>query len=456
MSRRNIIDLLIIDQEPLNLPFILSCVEHQHRVYWFKGDPKTNNMDIGNNFDPTNKKIIPVSNWVPYISKVDLTIACDNGKYIDKLDAFKKKGFKIYSPSVKSANLEIQRKDGLDFMKAHNIDVPKYHEFATLNEARKFLMKDKGRYVIKLLGDEDDKSLTYLSKTSSDMLEHFDWMEHNKKIPKDSFILQEYVKGIEFAISAWMGSKGFIGLPCESVEHKALCAGDVGPSTGEQGTLSKYTSKSKLFDELLKPLEKDLTAFGHLSNIDINSIIDEKGKVWPLEFTARFGYPAWQLNQQQHETKDQAQWMLDACNGKNTLKQNEDHGICVVINVPPYPFDKDQLDERALDRPIYGYDDTPAIRSRVQPQMVKIDKTIVQDGKSGAIKKRWNWKTAGSYVAIVNGFGDSITQSQERVYDTIKKLWIPGIYYRNDIGKRFVEEQLEPLQKLGFAESWRK
>ena len=66
---------------------------------------------------------------------------------------------------------------------------------------------------------------------------------------------------------------------------------DLGPNTGEMGTVLMYCKKSKLADKVLKPLESYLVKTGHTGYVDVNCIVDDKGTPFPLEFTMRYGCP---------------------------------------------------------------------------------------------------------------------------------------------------------------------
>jgi len=447
--------ILIVDVEPLNLPFCISCAEAGYDVYWFSNEDTTNPTgpkDVGKGIPG----ITIVKNWVSVIKKMDLTVLMDNGQFVERLDAFKRMGLPIFSPSVKSTELEVKREVGLKFLQDHGIDVPPYHKFNTLDEAVAFLKTDKGRYVFKTLGDEEDKSMSYCSKDAGDMIEHINWLKKNKLAPKDPFILQKFIKGIEFAVNTWVGSKGFLGKFCEGFEHKGLAAGEVGPATGEMGTVCKYVSSSNYGEEILRPLEEDLVKMGHLGNIDVNCIIDEDGKAWPLEFTSRFGYPAWQMNQKQH-LGDPIQWMIDAINGKDTLQVKMDIALCVVLVVPPFPFEDDaKAYKKSQDLPIYGITGDgvkTGNRRYLSPQFVKMGEYTVLDDK-GNFKKVKDWVTAGTYYMVVTALGDSIEQCRKRVYNTIDDLHTPGEFYRNDIGVK-VLKWLPDLHKHGLGEEFK-
>jgi phosphoribosylamine-glycine ligase len=73
---------------------------------------------------------------------------------------------------------------------------------------------------------------------------------------------------------------------------------------------------------------------------------------------------------------------------------------------------------------------------------------------NGKVKlKQEQFVTAGNYVCIVSGVGDTVEEACEDCYDTIKKkINIPNsIGYRNDAGER-LEWQLPELKAMGFTD----
>ena len=41
-------------------------------------------------------------------------------------------------------------------------------------------------------------------------------------------------------------------------------------------------------------------------------------------------------------------------------------------------------------------------------------------------------------------------EAQKKVYELIKKIHIPKMIYRNDIGSKFIAEDMKNLKKLGY------
>lgn len=273
--------LLIVDHDAVALAFALRCVRAGHAVRWFIKPKPSNNRDVGEGF----KGIEKIDNWVGSVKWADLIWCSSNDDYLPKLDAVRAGGAKFFGPSEKSAALEIKRSEGMKFLEKHNIDVPEYQQFKSLSDAEAHVRKTEKRFVFKTLGDNEDKSLSYVSKTPADMVARLQrWQKLNMN-PKGPVMLQEFIPGIEFAVSGWMGSDGFLAPLNENFENKKLMSGDCGPHCGESGTVMKYVQSSALAEAVLYPLEDGLRRLGHLGGVDVNCIIDEKGKAWPLEFT---------------------------------------------------------------------------------------------------------------------------------------------------------------------------
>src|SRR5580692_2206812 len=142
---------------------------------------------------------------------------------------------------------------------------------------------------------------------------------------KGPLMLQQKVKGIEFAVGSWFGPGGFAGGWEENFEHKKLYAGDIGPNCGEMGTVLRYVRRSKLADRLLKPIEEELHRIGYVGCVDVNAIVDEDGNAWPLEFTNRLGWPAWNISQALLES-DPVEFLYDLAGGnahRNPFRLND-------------------------------------------------------------------------------------------------------------------------------------
>jgi phosphoribosylamine--glycine ligase len=329
----------------------------------------------------------------------------------------------------------------MKILEKHGIECAPYQTFKTMAEAEKHVRKTEERYVFKTLGDNEDKSLTYVSKSPADLIA---WMKRTPP-PKGEVMLQTFIEGIEMGVSRFMGSKGWIGPYNESFEHKKLMSSNYGPNTGEMGTIAYFTPTSKLGNDTLGKLERALVEMNHRGDTALGFIIDEKGKPWPTEWTCRLGWPI--ANMMLGATKgDPVEWMRDAIRGKDTTSFSTDIGCCLVLAHADFPHgnaDKKQT----TGVPIYGI--TKGTMQHVHPQAVKVME--LPDMKDGKVVERPMWATAGDYVAVVTGYGASVSQASKRAYGTVKKLHVANPIVRDDVGEG-LEEQLPKLHALGYAE----
>lgn len=433
-------NVLIISMDSIGegLAFALRCVRAGHAVRLYLAPAA--NQSIGEGFKGVEK----IKNWLTSVQWSDLIVPTGNHEFMPVLDRARQFGAHVFGPSVKSSKLEIDRAVGMKFLEAHGIETPPFKTFKTLKDAEAHIRKTEERYVFKPLGDEDDKSLSYCSRSPADMVARLQRWQKLGMALKGECMLQEFIEGTEFAVSQWMGEYGFIGRPNENFERKKLLSGDCGPNCGESGTILKYVAKSALAEAVLHPLENDLMAMNHLGDIDVNCIVDEKGKAWPLEFTARLGWPAFNIMQALHKN-DPVEWMLDACEGKDTLETSEKIAAGVVLAQPDYPYSK--LTKAETDGiPIYGV--TKENQKYLSPQSVKVQAQPVMEGDK--LTEKPIWTTAGDYLAVVTGTGRTVTEACNRTYATLKELHVPDGMFRDDIGEA-LKERIPKLQSFGYA-----
>lgn len=426
--------VLIVDQDGVGLSWALRATAAGHMVRWFVKPRPSTSTDVGKGF----KGIEKVDNWVPHASWADLIFTTSNDDYIEKLEFFRKKGYPVFAPDVASAKLEISRKDGMKLLEKVGIECAPYKTFPNMKAAEAHVLKTEERFVFKTLGDNEDKSLTYVSKGPGDLVA---WMRRTPP-PKGEVMLQTFIKGIEMGVSRFMGSKGWVGQWNESFEHKKLMPGNYGPNTGEMGTIAYFTKESKLGKETLGKLEQELLKLGHLGDTALGFMIDETGKPWPTEWTCRLGWPI--ANMMLGSIKgDPIQWMKDAIHGKDTTSFSEDIGCCLVLAHDKFPHTEKV--EEASGTPVYGI--TRGNQPHIHPQAVQLAKHPTLD-KAGEEKSVWT--TAGDYVAVVTGFGSSVSQSTKRAYKTVENLHIANLIVRDDVGEG-LKEHLPKLHKMGYA-----
>lgn len=385
-----------------------------------------------------------VTDWRPSVRWADLVVVGSLGYCMQEFDRIKADGVPIIGAPGPAAEWELNRLVGMKEFNRAGIPVPAYQQCAGYDEALAIVARNDDGVAIKPCGDVTDKSLSFVAKTGREAVWRLQrWKREGKRFPQ-GFILQELVKGVEFAVGGWIGPDGFAeGWEC-NWEEKRLFSGGVGPNCGEAGTVLRLVKQSKLAKMVLAPLEDRLVSLGYVGNCDVNCIVDEEGTPWPLEFTMRFGYPAINIELALHSEPIEFLAGLAAGKPPKTRRLNE-VAVGVVMALPPYPF-MEKPDE-TVGAPIWGV--TPSIQDNLHLCMAQVaDAPKIVDGK---IIKTPVLSTAGSYVLVATGTGGTVVEAKDTAYRTLNRLTIPASpFYRNDIGSR-LRRDLDHLQQHGFA-----
>ncbi len=372
----------------------------------------------------------------------------DNTKHLRTLDALRAAGrcAPIVGASVQSAAWELDRKTGQEVFKKAGIAIPPFREFTDYDSAIAYVKHEGRAFVSKPSYDEADKSLSYVAKSPADLVYMLERWKRAQKL-KGAFILQEKVSGCEMAVGAWCGPHGFNSGWCENWEFKSLMVGDKGPNVGEMGTVLRFVSRSKLATKVLAPLEDRLVKMGYCGYVDVNCIIDEHGDPWPLEFTMRMGWPTFNI-QQALVKGDHVQWLADLCAGRDS-KPFELNSIAlgVVMALPRFPYPGLPVEDMT-GVPILGL--RPAMKDHVHLCQA-MQGSAPQDGPDETVETKPCWVTAGDYVLVASGVGDSVRSARTKAYGVLEKVRIPASpFYRTDIGLR-LKKQLPQIQGLGYA-----
>jgi phosphoribosylamine--glycine ligase len=426
------------------LDFCMRAQEDGHDVLWsFLKTPRTRWFGRG--------LVTTTEDWRSCVRWADVIVLTDNTKHLAALDHLRAAGrcAPIIGATAESAAWELDRKTGQEVFKKAGIAIPAFREFTDYDAAIAYVKREGRAFVSKPSYDEADKSLSYVAKSPADLVYMLERWKRAKRL-KGAFILQEKVSGCEMAVGAWCGPHGFNSGWCENWEFKSLHAGDKGPNVGEMGTVLRVVAKSKLARKVLAPLEDRLVGMGYVGYVDVNCIIDEAGEPWPLEFTMRMGWPTFNIQQALVEG-DRVQWLADLSEGRDSRPFKLDTmAVGVVLALPEFPYGKSPL-EKVIGAPILGM--SPSATRSVHLCQAMLS-SAPQDG-SGGVETAKCWATAGDYVLVASGLGESVRQARGRAYRTLEKIRIPAsAFWRTDIGER-LRSQLPQIQSSGYASNMR-
>jgi phosphoribosylamine--glycine ligase len=182
-------------------------------------------------------------------------------------------------------------------------------------------------------------------------------------------------------------------------------------------------------------MEPKLAEERYTGYIDVNCIVNSNG-VYPLEFTSRFGYPAISIQQEGLLTPI-GELLQKLADGSIThVRARSGFQIGVRIVVPPFPYrDMETLESTSKDAVILFK--TPSREGFHIEDVKTVDGEWLVTGTSGV-------------VLIVCGTGPTMKQAQRMAYNRVKNVMIPHMYYREDIGDRWFEEDSDRLHAWGY------
>lgn len=438
--------ILGIDCESNLLDLLMRCQQWGHEVVWWDRQ-RDNGQDrrAGEGIVPKLRDFEQLrKKWIGW---ADLILCADNAHYIDLLEPFREIGYPIIGASKETAAWELDRSVGQRVMRECGLKIIEGREFHDYDAAIAWVKKQGRAFVSKPSGDAD-KALSYVATGPDDLCYMLRRWKENDKYRKDAaehgFILQEKKDGCEMAVGGWFGPGGWNAPIMENFEYKKLMDGSLGPNTGEQGTLARYVTKSRLFDATLAKVTKHLKEAQYVGYVDINGSIDAKGEYWPFEFTMRFGWPLTHNQVALHEG-DPIKWMADLANGYDTMKVSDDVSVSVVVAIPDYPYSR-YTGKQIEGIPLYNCTDT----ERIHLSEVMMGEAPVAVG--GKVVELPCYVSAGDYLLVAVGRGETITGARRSVYKALEKIRIPSSpFWRRDIGRDKLVEQLPKIQKLGFA-----
>jgi phosphoribosylamine---glycine ligase len=254
-----------------------------------------------------------------------------------------------------------------------------------------------------------------------------------------SFVLMEFVEGIEMGVGAYFNGDDFLLPACLDWEHKRFFPGDLGELTGEMGTVVTFSGSDTFFDRTLRRMRPLLKRNGYCGYINLNTIVNGDG-VWPLEFTCRFGYPGYAILDPLQRTR----WaeLFRAMVDRHVSRLETEPGFCVgiVITTPPFPYSREQVFEpKGLPIEFRG-DFSTAERANVHFGEVGLSNgVLVTSGANG-------------YTLVVTGTGATIEAARDAANALADKVVVPNGRYRRDIGQKLIEGEFDKIRALGLID----
>jgi len=376
-----------------------------------------------------------IDDWQSNIDWADVIVFDDVG-FGETADKLRKQGKAVIGGSVYGDKLEDDRNFGQDEMKSAGIAILPHWDFSNFDEAIKFIKDSPARYVVKPSGQaQNEKELCFVGQDEDgkDMLEVLDLYKTSWGSRMKEFQLQKFASGVEVAVGAFFNGSDFVYPINVNFEHKRMFPGDIGPNTGEMGTSMFWTNRNKIFEETLLKTKEKLATAKYVGYIDINCIANVRG-IYPLEFTARFGYPTINI-QMEGVLSEWGEFLYSLARGEKTdLKTKRGFQVGVVVAVPPFPF----TDPQAFKK--YSEDATVIMKKTT-------DGIHIADIKM--VEGKWRLAGQSGYALIVTGSGSTMADARKQAYNRVSNIMIPNMFYRTDIGEKWTEDS-DRLQTWGY------
>jgi len=420
---------LFVSLDGLIADIAWQVVKEGHEVQLFT--ESQSEREIGNGFVPKT------DDWEREVEWADVIVFDDVLGQGAKARKLREAGRPVVGGTPYTDRLEDDRAFGQQELKAAGVSIIPQENFTSFDDAIAFVQANPNRYVIKPSGEAQNlKQLLFVGEDEhgADVIQVLEDYKRAWAARIKEFQLQRRIVGVEVAIGAFFSGKEFV-LPINvNFEHKKLFPGDIGPSTGEMGTAMFWSEPNRLFAATLKKMEGRLKDERYVGYIDVNCIVNSNG-IYPLEFTARFGYPTISIQQEGMITPI-GEFLHRLAEGSITrFKARSGFQVGVRIVVPPFPFrDPETFETSSKDAVIIF---KKPMREGVHIEDVKtIDNEWLVTGTSGV-------------VLIVCGLGSTMKQAQRQVYNRIENIMIPNMFYRKDIGDRWFED-FDRLHTWGY------
>lgn len=421
-----------------NIAYLLKQEGHQVKIF-------IQDRDRRGNFENLLEQ---TPNWRKEIEWVgrDGLIVFDDVGYGAIQDRLRRRGYTVFGGSEFGDKLEMDRSFGQKIFAKYGMQTVPSRTFQKIDQAIAFVKKNPGMWVIKQNGHAS-KSLNYVGMLPDgrDVISQLENYKINNARECEPIDLQQRIQGVEIGVARYFNGKDWVGPIEVNIEYKKFFPGNLGPTTSEMGTLAWYDDddrSNRLFQETLAKLKPYLQEIDFRGDIDINCIVNEKG-AFPLEATPRFGSPIVQLHTEFHDSP-WGEILAAVARGEDyKIKYRKGYGIVVLLAVPPFPYTRKLPGVSSQGVDIFFQDGIDPIANE-HIHFEEVSAKPVKKGKGLYISDY------RGYILYVTEMGKTVKAAQEKVYGLVSRIIIPKMFYRDDIGRSFVERDEKLLRSWGY------
>lgn len=357
-------------------------------------------------------------------------------------DQLRDLGIAVIGGSAYGDRLESDREFGQSVLREVGLPTAPCRTFKSYQEGIEFVRLNPGRYVLKNNGADVFRSRNFVStrQDGADLLCMLAFHEshHDPDFIVD-FLLMDFIQGVEVGVGAYFNGCRFLRPACLDWEHKHFFPSELGELTGEMGTVVTFEGSTRIFEQSLAKMEKELARHDYCGYINLNLIANAEG-LWPLEFTSRFGYPGYAICEALQETPWDALFKT-MVNGGTDFKVRAGWAVGIVLTVPPFPYP-------------YGYDQiSRGLPVDLSPHLDAKERGLLHLGDIARENGRIVMSGQTGYVGVATGVGRSVKQAKMLALELAQKVSVPNMRYRTDIGQRVMND-ITRLREWGYLDSF--
>jgi len=374
--------------------------------------------------------------------KVNLVdVAQDDAVAVGVTDALLKEGFRVFGPTRLAGQVEWDKAFARNFMKKFKIPSPVFKICRSQKEGIDFIKKQKQvEWFIKASGLAAGKGALY-AKNKKEAWEKIKQMKNFGKAGK-TFLIEECLKGEEFSSFAIVDGQNFI-IVGHAQDHKPVFDGDLGPNTGGMGCSSPpivITQKiEKQIETIFAKAIEGLTSIGrpYRGILYLGGMIDKKGKIYVIEFNARWGDPEAQVivPQVNNDFYELANLVIDGKINSIKIRKDNYYRIAVTIASKGYPDDYSQV----IGKQIFG------LNRLLSGSPIRKNWGDIKVFGAGVKVRNDQYLAAGGRLFYVMAKGKNVAQARKIAYNALSLVNVEGnnLHFRTDIGWRDLERLYE-------------
>ncbi len=352
--------------------------------------------------------------------KIDLTIVGPEASLsLGIVNKFNDLGLKIFGPTKEAALIESSKSFAKELMKKYNIPTANYEVFTDYNNAINYIKNKKLPIVLKYDGLAAGKGVI-IAKTYEEANTNLYEMLVNKEFGEAKVVIEDFLEGEEFSYMCFVnGSKVYKMIPAR--DYKRINDNDLGPNTGGMGAFTSLpfltpADEDFAYQEIMVKTADALVKEGKpFLGVLYGGLIKTEDGIKVIEFNARFGDPETEVVLHSLDS-DLYKAIIDIMNG----------------NEPTLIFDK---------RPTLGVVLTSIGYPGKYEKGVKLFIPPFDDGyvyHMGTKLENDNIVTNGGRVLMCVASGYTLEEARVNAYKMIKEIDTKNLYYRKDIGLKFI------------------